>query len=62
MDNKQSAERLAEQVATYWQIHGYTGIKTWVVAERTVANDNIGTVYGVRSNLVGGLPPRDQAA
>jgi hypothetical protein len=61
MNNQQGAERLAEELATYWQIRGFPNVKTWVVAEH--ANDNnIGTVYGVRSNLVGGLPPREQAA
>lgn len=44
------ANVLAGVIRDYWRAVGATGVKVWVMPEG--ASDN----YGVRSNLVNGLP------
>jgi hypothetical protein len=62
MSNESEARALADQLVAYWHEQGFTTVKVWI--ELVPANDNRsgGPIYGVRSNLVGGLPPRDRAA
>jgi len=51
----QGAKRLAKSIVDYWRSRGYAG----VVAEtfRVYPNDSH-SPWGVRSNLLGGLPQR----
>jgi hypothetical protein len=53
------AEARARQLRDYWIARGYLGIQTWVQAERDRYGDMI---FGVRSNIVRGFPPRQAQA
>ena len=60
------ALRLAERIAAYWRARGAAGeVRVWVEPiwgstgnRRPAARFHIGNDSAVRSNLVGGLPPR----
>jgi hypothetical protein len=58
------ALRLAERIAAYWRAQGDAGrVRVWVepiwgVGRRQSARYRVGNDSAVRSNLVGGLPPR----
>lgn len=47
---------LADYIDQYWRTRGYLGIQT----EKYELPGSPG-VYGVRSNMVGGVPPRNSA-
>ena len=51
------ARELADRIATYWKARGYDGVKAWV--ELAKPEDGDGHLFSVRTNLVGGLPPRE---
>ena len=50
------AHELARRIEAYWRKGGYTSVVTFV--ERKIKSTTGGEIYGVRSNLVDGLPPR----
>jgi hypothetical protein len=52
------AQVLARRIALYWRQRGYAGIVTWVVGMHDANGELTGT-YGVRSNCVDGIPPRE---
>jgi hypothetical protein len=65
MSSYSTARKLADEIVAYWRQRGHTAVNTWVVAEGVApANDNEKerVIYGVRSNLVNGFPPRKDAA
>jgi hypothetical protein len=53
---KAGATRQAEQIAKYWHDKGYPEVRAW--AESVSGRDRDWTV---RTNLIGGLPPRSAA-
>jgi hypothetical protein len=60
LDNA-GAHLLAERIKEYWRVRGYLNVTTWVVTPKNLgleegADPRVST-FGVRSNLVGGLPP-----
>jgi hypothetical protein len=48
------ASHLADKIRNYWKQRGHK-VRVWV-ADRE--QDRSQPIYGVRSNLVGGLPPK----
>lgn len=50
------AQELARRITAYWRKKGYTSVLTSV--EYRVKGSSDGEIYGVRSNLVDGMPPR----
>ncbi len=50
------AERLAAVIRGYWQERGYGDVLTGVISVSR-RDDGKAPVAGIRSNLVGGLPP-----
>jgi hypothetical protein len=52
---KKHATELVARLKAHWLARGYE-IATYVTIER-VSDDKDSTFYGVRSNLIGGLPP-----
>ncbi len=52
---RSSAERYAARLAAYWHREGYTGVRFWVTPIETKR----GTHWEVRSNLVRGLPLKE---
>jgi hypothetical protein len=61
LDNA-GAHLLAARIKEYWRVRGHLNVTTWVVTpknlglEEGASPDRVST-FGVRSNLVGGLPP-----
>lgn len=51
---KPGAERLAERIVSYWHSRGFRDVTATVY--KIMAST--GLCYGIRSNLVNGLPPR----
>jgi hypothetical protein len=50
------AERLAQKIKQYWAAKGHT-VETYIVAEiQEVGQDRGNPLYGVRTNLVNGVP------
>jgi hypothetical protein len=53
----ENARTLASKIEKYWQAAGYAGIKCW--AERQQVSGQLeGSICVVRSNMIGGFPPR----
>lgn len=53
----EGASRLAVRITQYWNERGYPGIRT-KVEEIPGAIYDSHTIYVVRSNMIGGLPPQ----
>ena len=45
----------AERLTTFWRNKGFNDVKFFVIPEKTT---DLRLVWGIRSNLVRGLPPR----
>lgn len=61
--NPAGAQFLAEKIKQFWHEEGHLNVTTWVVTSKNLAaEDNPGdkpvAAWGVRSNLVNGLPPK----
>ena len=64
LDNA-GAHLLAERIKEYWHVRGHPNVTTWVVTPKNLGLDegagpdhpNRVSTFGVRSNLVAGLPP-----
>jgi hypothetical protein len=59
------AQYLAEKIKTFWHEGGHRNVATWIVTSRNLAaednpNDKPVATWGVRSNLINGLPPKPQ--
>ena len=54
--SKVEAERLATELEMMWEKHGWTTAKFEAVEISRAGT--IGKMYGIRSNLKGGLPPK----
>jgi hypothetical protein len=50
--SRAGAEQLAEVIVTYWRDQGHNSVRAWPYRFNDGGND-----WGVRSNLVAGLPP-----
>jgi hypothetical protein len=57
---------MAKELDAWWKVRGHPQVKHHVIVAATAraghSNDNGRTIYGVRSNLVNGLPPRVNAS
>ena len=61
---REGAEALAARLTRYWHAKGYTQVRHWAEHQRvrTAEAPLFGhAIWVVRSNLVGGLPPRSTA-
>lgn len=57
--SKEGAERTAREIVHVWRCHGYQNVQA--IVEPVTYHSGRGpaeTLYCVRTNLVGGLPPR----
>lgn len=52
---QEEAERQARKLREHWE-RKFPGIKIWVGEKK--GNARVAPVYGVRSNLINGLPPK----
>jgi hypothetical protein len=56
------ARELAAEIAKYWRDRGEMTVATWTVQFQALLNsgkrDHLDRRFAVRSNLVGGLPPK----
>lgn len=52
---KRENEELAKRIEKFWTERGFPKVRAWVESE---GKGNDGFIYGVRSNLVNGEPPR----
>lgn len=64
--SQQGAETLARELTEYWRQRGHTEVQFWIVPLRSGNWHSTGTtkqapVWGVRGNLVRGLPPKAEA-
>lgn len=55
------AHRLARNINKHWHARGHMDVRAYVIKEPWVENVNT-PGWGVRSNLVNGLPPSQQPA
>ena len=53
----EQAQILASRVKNYWRQKGHAGVDVWV--EQATTDKSGHPVFGLRSNLVRGLPPRE---
>ena len=57
---KRGAEAHAEEIRQHWVGLGYLGIETWAEEEVVHYRNKVpGRIWVVRTNMVGGLPPRE---
>ncbi len=57
-----NAEDLASRIEQYWKLRGYYGIRTWVepFEWKGMGKRRHGEkLWAVRSNMIGGLPPKE---
>ena len=54
-------EQCADRIRDYWREKGYPRPQLLIIEIRTPAGNFMGC-YGVRSNMIGGWPPKERAA
>lgn len=59
---KENAAELALRIEAYWRQRGARAVKVWAQHEVGGDKSNNTALYVVRSNMVGGLPPRTSEA
>lgn len=56
---QRNAEQLARRIENFWHSAGYHTAKVYAVRrEYILPSGEVDAAYDVRSNLIGGLPPR----
>lgn len=56
--SESDAKVLAQLIENYWKGKGFEGVKVWVQQESHVYQSGA-AVFGIRSNIKGGVPPRE---
>jgi len=51
------AHALAKEIEAWWHSRGYPQVKAWVSDK--IFTSAKGNIYGVKTNLVRGMPPRE---
>lgn len=54
---RSGAHELAAEIQAWWHKRGFPQVRVWV--EQVFGKECARETWGVRSNLVGGLPPRE---
>lgn len=61
--SEEGAKRAAREIVHIWRCHGYQTVKAWVEPllpedYRHNSGKNGGKAWAIKTNLVGGLPPK----
>lgn len=59
--SKERAQALAERIQRFWHERGGRGVVAWAQHDADQCRGSTAALFVVRSNLIGGLPPRAEA-
>lgn len=57
LTSRTGAEMLAAEIEAWWAKRDYRQVRAWV-DEHSINGDHGHAVYSVRTNLIGGMPPK----